>query len=123
MKSASISCCGLGHAVIIGYSLGASIALSLGAEEPDLAGIVVWSGSLPDEYREPDVLPPLLILHGSRDTVIPEYNAQQLGSLCKLRRFKCDLEIFPDEGHAFSQSAITRAEAKIRNFLDVVLKQ
>ena len=111
------------RAVIVGYSLGASVALSLAAQERTRAGIVVWSGSLPDEYRDVNVLPPLLILHGSRDTVIPEYNAQQLASLCKLRRLKCELDMFPDEGHAFSPNATRRAEAKIREFLDDVLKQ
>jgi carboxymethylenebutenolidase len=97
----------LNRTFLVGYSLGASVALSVGAREPDLAGLVVWSGSLPDLYADVRRLPPLLILHGARDAVIPESNARQLAQLCALRQFSCQLTIFPGEGHAFSKSAIT----------------
>lgn len=108
--------------VIVGYSLGASVALSAAALEPHLAGIVVWSGSLPDAYRDFEKLPPLLILHGGRDQVIPDYNARQLAALCTLKQFRCELSIYPEEGHAFSAGAITRADRRIQAFLDSVLR-
>jgi len=107
--------------VVVGYSLGASVALSVAAVEPELAGIVVWSGSLPDAYRNVKRLPPLLILHGARDAVIPDYNARQLAALCTLNHFSCELHIYPDEGHAFSRDAIARADGQIEAFLDRVL--
>ena len=105
---------------LIGYSLGASVALAVGATEPHLAGIVVWSGSLPDAYRDVRELPPILILHGARDSLIPEYNAHQLATLCTLRRFACDLKIYPDEGHAFSKAGIADADSQIDRFIDRV---
>jgi predicted esterase len=78
--------------VLIGYSLGASVALAASAGESQLAGIVVWSGSLPDTYvRLFHKIPPLLILHGARDGV-------------------CKLSIYNAEGHAFSGKGITQAD-------------
>ncbi len=107
---------------IAGYSLGASVALSVAALEPHLAGIVVWSGSLPDAYRDVNKLPPLLILHGARDRVVPDYNARQLAELCTMKQFRYELNIYPEEGHAFSADGITRADRQIQTFLDSVLR-
>jgi len=106
---------------IVGYSLGASVALSVGTFEPQLSGIVVWSGSLPDAYRDVNQLPPLLILHGGRDPIIPIYNARQLGWLCTLNHFRCTLSIYPEEGHAFSAQGIARADSEIQAFLDHII--
>jgi dienelactone hydrolase len=107
--------------VIAGYSLGASVALAAGAQEPSLAGIIVWSGSLPDAYRDVNQLPPLLILHGGRDQTIPDSNARQLAELCTLKRFRCELNIYPAEDHAFSADGIARAGSQMPAFLARVL--
>lgn len=106
---------------IVGYSLGGSVALSVAAVEPRLSGVVVWSGSLPDAYRDVKMLPPLLILHGSRDAIIPADDARQLASLCTVKQFHCDLKIYRDEGHAFSSAGFTRANHQIQAFLETVL--
>ena len=112
----------LSRTVVVGYSLGASIALAAAAQEPRLAGVIVWSGSLPDAYRDVTALPPLLILHGARDPMIPLYNARQLSELCALKHFRCELQVFPDEGHAFSPAAIESADQRIEAFLQRVLR-
>lgn len=107
---------------IMGYSLGGSVALAFASREPHLAGVVVWSGSMPDAYRDVETLPPLLILHGARDSVIPASNARQLAALCAVKHFHCDLSIYPDEGHAFSPDGIARANLQIQAFLQTVLQ-
>lgn len=106
---------------IAGYSLGASVALAAAAMEPRLAGVVDWSGSLPDAYREVNRLPPLLILHGGKDRTIPVFNARQLAEVCSLRGFACELNVEPEEDHAFSAAAVERADRLILAFLDRVL--
>ncbi len=106
---------------IAGYSLGASVALAAAAMEPRLAGVVDWSGSLPDAYREVNWLPPLLILHGGKDRTVPVFNARQLAELCSLRGFACELNIEPEEDHAFSAAAIERVDGLIQDFLNRVL--
>ncbi len=108
--------------VMVGYSLGGSVALAAAAQEPRVAGIVVWSGSLPDSYRDVRTLPPLLILHGGQDATIPAWNARQLAALCTERQLRCELNIYPGEGHAFSAAGIAQAHGQIRAFLDGVLR-
>jgi dienelactone hydrolase len=108
--------------VLIGYSLGASVALAAAAGESRLAGIVVWSGSLPDAYVHAfDRPPPLLILHGARDNVIPVFNARQLAKLCEMKHGVCKLSIYEDEGHAFSGNGIARADREVQEFLKSIL--
>lgn len=107
---------------VVGYSLGGSVALSVAAKEPLLAGIVVWSGSMPDAYRDVKRLPPLLILHGGRDSVIPAGNARQLAALCAIKEFRCELSIYSDAGHLFSEEGIIRANNQIRVFLDTIFR-
>ena len=93
----------------------------MAAQEARLAGVVVWSGSLPDAYRDVEKLPPLLILHGGQDATIPVSNAQQLATLCAQKKFSCDLSIYPQQSHAFSPGATTRADRQIFMFLEKVL--
>lgn len=107
---------------LLGYSLGASVALAATVRESRLAGIVVWSGSLPDAYvSEFDRLPPLLILHGSQDKIIPVFNARQLADLCNLKHGVCKLSIYPEEGHAFSSKGIGDADRQVEAFLEIIL--
>jgi dienelactone hydrolase len=107
---------------LVGYSLGASVALAAAAGESRLAGIVIWSGSLPDAYVSAfDRLPPLLILHGAQDMGIPVFNARQLAELCELKHGVCKLSIYAEEGHAFSSAGIGRADREIEAFLEVIL--
>ncbi|MGD0632256.1 MAG: alpha/beta fold hydrolase, partial [Terracidiphilus sp.] len=63
---------------LLGYSLGSSIALAAGSEGTRVDAIAEWYGSLPDEFfKHMKGMPPLLILHGERDSNIPIINAQQ----------------------------------------------
>jgi dienelactone hydrolase len=102
---------------IAGYSLGGSLALVVAAQEPHLAGVVVWNGSLPDAYWNVRSLPPLLILHGGLDAIIPPYNARQLDEICTTNHLRCELRIYDDEGHAFSAAGLVRANLEIGAFL------
>jgi dienelactone hydrolase len=107
---------------LVGYSLGASVALAAAAGGSRLAGIVVWSGSLPDAYVSAfERQPPLLILHGDQDKIIPFFNAWQLAELCNLRHGVCKLNIYPGEGHAFSSKGIAQADRQVEVFLKTVL--
>ena len=106
---------------LVGYSLGASVALAAAAGESRLAGVVVWSGSLPDAYVGAfDRLPPLLILHGAQDKVIPVFNARQLAKLCELKHGICKLSVYAEEGHTFSSAGIGRADREIEAFLEAI---
>lgn len=106
------------HIGLLGYSLGASIALAAGSQDANVAAIVEWYGSLRDEFL-PGLrrLPPLLILHGANDNIIPVMNAHQLEKLCAMRGFACSSHIYNDQGHGFSNSALVDADERTLNFL------
>ena len=110
-----------GRSVLIGYSLGGSVALSVAAREPELAGVVVWNGSMPDAYHDVEVLPPLLILHGAHDSIIPSDDARQLAALCAMHGIPYELTLYPNQGHVFDADAITRVNQQIEAFLRRVL--
>jgi dienelactone hydrolase len=109
--------------VIVGYSLGASVALALGSEGNGPDGIAEFYGSLPDKYyRDLKGMPPLLILHGGKDTNIPVYNALQLSQLCSQAELKCDLHIYSTEGHGFTPEALRDADQRVLKFFETGLR-
>lgn len=111
---------GVRRVVLIGFSLGASVALAEASrDDARVAGVVAWSGSLPDEYARIAVtLPPILIIHGEKDTVIPVADAAQLTKLCELLKTRCEFQVFRGESHWFSAGAISTANQFIWTFLE-----
>jgi dienelactone hydrolase len=105
--------------VIVGFSLGASVALALGSEGNGPDGIAEFYGSLPDKYfRDLKGMPPLLILHGGQDQNIPVYNALQLSRLCVQAGFDCDMHIYSTEGHGFTPEALKDADQRVLQFFE-----
>lgn len=103
---------------LIGYSLGASVALAAASQGCPPQRLVAWSGSLPDEYFQAfKAMPPTLIVHGERDRVIPVWNVTQFERLCRMRGLECEMKLYPREGHDFSLSATAGASRQIEIFL------
>lgn len=108
---------------LVGFSLGASVALGVSSQDVGVAGTVDWYGSLPDVfYAKLKAMPPLLILHGERDSIIPPFNAYQLERLCKIRKFDCTLQIYPGDEHGLPKHW-RDAEQRSLQFLKRVLGQ
>jgi dienelactone hydrolase len=106
------------RSVLVGYSLGASVALAAGSQEVPVDAIAEWYGSLPDDFfHSLQGMPPLLILHGERDSNIPVENAQQLIKLCGIKQFQCESHIYPDQGHGFMGAALKDADSRTLLFL------
>jgi carboxymethylenebutenolidase len=102
---------------LIGFSLGASVALAAGSQKAPVAAIAEWYGSLPDIFFERRTgMPPLLILHGSQDSVIPDVNAQQLARLCQIEHYVCESHIYPGEGHGFAMGSLQDANDRTLRF-------
>ncbi len=103
--------------LVVGYSLGASIALAAGSQLLPVAGIADWYGSLPDAFFfKLKGMPPLLILHGGRDQNIPVRNSEQLIRLCQLEHFRCESHIYADQGHGFADEALRDADQRTLAF-------
>lgn len=87
---------------ILGFSLGASVALAAGSQMLPVNAVAEWYGSLPDEFfYKLKGMPPLLILHGNRDDNIPVSNAEQIIALCEMKKFECESHIYADQAHGF----------------------
>ena len=102
---------------VVGFSLGSSVALAAGSQALPVDGIAEWYGSLPDEFfYQMKGMPPLLILHGERDSNIPIMNAQQLVKLCEMKQLTCDHHFYSDQGHGFMGSALDDADKRTLSF-------
>ena len=108
---------------ILGFSLGASVALAAGSQMLSVSAVADWYGSLPDEFfYELKGMPPLLILHGEQDGNIPVVNARQLIQLCAIKHFTCENHIYSDQGHGFMPPAYDNAVKRTLDFFSQYLK-
>ncbi len=102
---------------VLGFSLGAYLALSLGSIDARIQAVAEYFGGLPREIR-PFLrrLPPTLILHGDADTVVPVAEAYSLQKALEDRKVPYELEIYPGEGHHFTAETRARADARMHAF-------
>ena len=91
---------------IIGYSLGAFLAVSVASELPQVKAVVDFYGgggrateSLEQEVRN---LPPLLILHGEADSLVPVSLAYQLKDAVIAQGGEVEMHIYPGAQHGFN---------------------
>jgi carboxymethylenebutenolidase len=116
---------------LVGFSLGATVALAAAAEH-DLkaAALVEMFGTLPRGSRAGlKKLPPTLVIHGEEDTIIPVDEAYCLIGLLAARRQPCEAEVYPGVGHMFSpegravqEAPLLAAKLRAMAFLDKHLK-
>jgi carboxymethylenebutenolidase len=117
---------------VVGFSLGAFLALSA-ATEKDLkvAAVVDLFGGLPEEMQpQAKALPPVLILHGDKDQTVPVGAAYALQKLLKENRIDHDIKVYKGVGHLFDNGkggtdwlAAWDAEKRAHAFLNKHLKK
>jgi dienelactone hydrolase len=92
---------------LYGYSLGGFLALAAGSDNSDVGAIIeqaggIWNG----QERLIGRMPPVLLVHGSKDQRVPfDKYARPLMDLLTRRGIRFKTHLFPDEGHVFTQSA------------------
>jgi carboxymethylenebutenolidase len=111
---------------LAGFSLGGFLATSA-AMRPELriACVVELFGGLPAELAaDLKHMPPTLILHGDRDTVVPVRHAHALRDALAKRKLPCEPKVYPGVGHGFEKPgggtcwwAALDAEARACRFL------
>jgi len=91
---------------LVGYSLGAFLAISIASDLPEVNAVVDFFGggghgpkSLEDQVRN---LPPLLILHGDRDSVVPVTSAYQLRDAALAHSRHVEMHVYPGAEHGFN---------------------
>jgi carboxymethylenebutenolidase len=106
---------------LLGVSLGAFLALSLGTDKAlPIRAIVELSGGLvaPWEGQATAAFPPTLILHGESDPVVPVAHAHTLDQLLTKLNVEHEAHLLAHEGHWFSAAAQVEILRRIATFLD-----
>jgi carboxymethylenebutenolidase len=103
---------------LIGISLGAYLALSMGATDPRVKAVVDFCGGLPKELAAQCAqMPPTLILHGEVDTSVPVAEAHRVEALMRRTNSAYEKKIYPGVGHFFSGATMMDAAQKTLSFL------
>ena len=102
----------LSRTILSGFSQGAAMTLDVGLHLP-LAGLVALSGYLhPVTESTPSAIPPILLVHGRLDSVVPLSAAQKARDSLLAMGAKVQYQEF-DMGHEIRPEVI----ALIRNFI------
>ena len=95
------------HIGMSGISMGGQIGLSTAARDPRIKAVAeyftAWPGSLPDEPVAN--LPPVLLINGTADPIIPLGAALVLDQILKEHKLPFERRIYEGVGHGFSTPA------------------
>lgn len=88
---------------MLGFSLGAYLALSNAAVDPRIRAVVEYFGGLPKEVKLiMRRFCPVLILHGDADPTVPVEEAYHLQRVLEDRKLPYEIHIYPGVGHRFT---------------------
>jgi dienelactone hydrolase len=108
---------------VLGYSLGGSLAVSAARETPDIGAVAVFNGGLLGaEASGPAHLPPLLVLHGAKDTRVPVDRSDALADMGRRAGALVESVVYPNEGHSFGASAERDAFGRAAEFFEARLE-
>ncbi|MEJ2679634.1 MAG: dienelactone hydrolase family protein [Gemmatimonadota bacterium] len=95
-----------GRIALVGYSRGAFLAVSVGASIPSVVAVVDYfgggGGGILPLAEEVKGLPPLLILHGQDDRIVPVSFARELRDAAVAAGVPVEMRLFPGQRHAFN---------------------
>ena len=87
---------------LVGFSNGGTLAGGTAARDPRITAAVVYYGTAPFPMDVPvKRFPPLLILHGDADAIIPVEQGRHLDAFAKTLGGEAELVIYPGERHGF----------------------
>ena len=109
---------------LLGFSLGAYLALSVAAMDSRVQAVVEYFGGLPKELKFfMRRLCPVLILHGEADQIVPVQEAYDLQTILEKKKIPYQMKIYPGAGHSFTgeiwQDASSRSLAFFQEYLTV----
>jgi len=113
---------------LLGFSLGAYLALSAASIDSRIQAVVEFFGGLPKEMKFfMRRLCPVLILHGAEDKTVPVAEAYHLQQVLEKKQIPYELQVYPGAGHGFSgeiwRDAGLRALAFLNKYLASVSAQ
>ncbi len=107
--------------ILVGFSQGAMMSLFVGLEmDRPCAGIVSFSGaSLAANPLQPCSKPPVLLIHGAQDTVVPVQATYDAEKNLKIANINVQTSILPYLGHSIDQKGLTVAGSFIQQKLGI----
>ena len=106
----------LNATVLLGFSQGGAMAMAAGCDLP-LAGLIACSAYPHPHWQAPVMRPPVLLLHGRHDEVVPHSAALTLKQELGQSNQACDLFSF-DNGHAIPVEAQAEMKKALKRWLD-----
>jgi carboxymethylenebutenolidase len=107
---------------LLGFSLGAYLALSVAAVDSRVKVVIDFFGGMPREMKLfIRQLCPTLILHGESDPTVPVAEAYYLQQLLEKKATPYEMQIYPDAGHGFNGETWQDAKARTLSFLQKYL--
>jgi carboxymethylenebutenolidase len=108
---------------LLGFSLGAYLALSVASIDARVKAVVDYFGGLPEELTNGvNPLPPVLILHGEADPVVPVIEAHKLQRLFENTGTPYEMKIYRGAGHGFTGFDLVDAGQRTLAFLEKRLR-
>ncbi|HTJ10227.1 MAG TPA: dienelactone hydrolase family protein [Candidatus Binataceae bacterium] len=91
------------RAAIVGHSFGGAVAINAGTLSPTVTAVVAVSSQLAGAHVVAELAPrPLLLLHGTADTILPHECSERIYERAREPR---TLKLFPGVGHRFTEAA------------------
>ena len=107
-----------GRIGLVGFSLGAYLAVSAAAIDSRVKAVVEFFGGLPKEMKFfMRRLCPVLILHGEQDKTVPVQEAYHLQQVLEKKKIPCEMQIYPGAGHGLSGEVWRDARLRTLTFL------
>jgi carboxymethylenebutenolidase len=107
---------------LLGFSLGAYLAVSVAAVDSRIQAVVEYFGGLPREMKFfVRRLCPILILHGDADQIVPVQEAYHLQQVLQGRSVPYEMQIYPGAGHGFRDEVWQDAGRRTVSFLQKYL--
>lgn len=117
---------------VVGFSLGGYLVLGLAEEEfshpppegaPPIKAVVEMYGGMPDfAASRLTTMPPVLILHGEKDQVVPVSQAHDLAALLDKKKLPYEMKIYSNQEHGFSGADLKDANGRTAAFLKAHLQ-
>jgi carboxymethylenebutenolidase len=102
---------------LLGFSLGAYLALAVASVDPRVKVVVDFFGGLPEELHGFTRMTPVLILHGEEDRVVPVSEATRLQQLLERAGTPYEIKLYPGAGHIFNGMQFLDAGQRTVQFL------
>lgn len=103
--------------VLFGFSQGTMMSLHVGPQrDPVLAGIIGFSGRLLED-RVPKTRPPVLLLHGDQDQMVPFGSMSEAEAGLTKQGLAVETHVMRGTGHGISQDGLMKAVAFLQKVL------